>query len=174
MAVESSGTNFQQDSQMTFQEVYDFAFKGLIPIFKNLAAEIGEAQFVETIKRISSELALQGGEEGAKEAACNDLHTLTTWAREPNHFWKHVLDFEIIEDTNAAFEVRVSNCLWAKTFRENDAAEIGAALICHADYATCRGFNPNIRLERTKTLMQGDECCNHRWIFEQENEAVSL
>ena len=68
MAVESSGKNFQQDSQMTFQEVYDFAFKGLIPIFKNLAAEIGEAQFVETIKRISSELALQGGEEGAKEA----------------------------------------------------------------------------------------------------------
>ncbi|UCG88709.1 MAG: L-2-amino-thiazoline-4-carboxylic acid hydrolase [Gemmatimonadota bacterium] len=34
------------------------------------------------------------------------------------------------------------------------------------DFTMCRGFNPNIRMERTKILMQGHDCCNHRWILE--------
>ena len=40
----------------------------------------------------------------------------------------------------------VTECLWAKTFRDLVAAEIGAMLICHRDYADCRGFNPRITM----------------------------
>ena len=27
-----------------------------------------------------------------------------------------------------------------------------------------RPFNPAFKMERTKTLMEGDDCCNHRYI----------
>ena len=40
------------------------------------------------------------------------------------------------------------------------------AIICCSDYAYCRGFNPKIKLTRTKTLMQGDDCCDFRWELE--------
>lgn len=34
-------------------------------------------------------------------------------------------------------------------------------LVCAADPYIATGFNPKIGLRRTKTLMEGDECCNH-------------
>ena len=72
----------------------------------------------------------------------------------------------MIEDVDTAFEVKVTECIWAHTLRSNDAADIGYAMICHPDFSICRGFNPKIRMERTKTLMEGHDCCNHRWILE--------
>ena len=76
-----------------------------------------------------------------------------------------ILTLEIAEDTSRAVEVKVAECLWAKTFRELGAAEIGHRLICHRDYGDCQGFNPKITLIRSKTLMQGDDCCNHRFVW---------
>ena len=77
-----------------------------------------------------------------------------------------ILTLEIVEDTPQAVEVKVTECLWAKTFREMGAAEIGYSLICYRDYADCQGFNPSITMIRSKTLMQGDDYCNHRFVWE--------
>ena len=55
---------------------------------------------------------------------------------------------------------------WAKTFREAGSADIGYAAVCHEDYAACQAFNPKIKMIRTKTLMQGDGCCDHRLIWQ--------
>jgi hypothetical protein len=68
-----------------------------------------------------------------------------------------------VEDQPAAFEVKVEECLWAATFRKHKAEDLGYLLICHPDFAMARGFNPKMKLHRTKTLMQGHKCCNHRW-----------
>ena len=73
------------------------------------------------------------------------------------------LGFEIVEDTETAFEVRVTECLWAKTFRDADAADLGYACICHPDYAMAKAFNPKLHMVRDKPLMQGCSHCNHRW-----------
>ena len=63
-------------------------------------------------------------------------------------------------------EVRVTRCLWAQTFREAGAADIGYAMVCHPDFLAGPAFNPKIRMTRTKTLMLGDDLCNHRWVVE--------
>ena len=72
---------------------------------------------------------------------------------------------EIVEDTETAFELKVSECLPAAVFRDADAAEIGYASVCWGDYAWAQGFNPKIKLVRDKTLMEGDKYCNHRYIW---------
>jgi len=36
---------FLQDSNMTFEQVFDFAFKSLIPILQGLAKELGRTLF---------------------------------------------------------------------------------------------------------------------------------
>jgi hypothetical protein len=74
------------------------------------------------------------------------------------------LTFDIVQDSDKVFEMRVSECLWAKTFKEANAADIGFKLICSEDYVTAEAFNPNIKLIRDKTLMQGHDCCNHRYV----------
>jgi hypothetical protein len=79
---------------------------------------------------------------------------------------QHALEAEIVEQTPDAFEYRVTKCLWSKAFRESAAADIGYAIICHPDYAVARSLNPKLKLIRTKTLMQGDDCCVLRYVME--------
>lgn len=157
----------KQDSGMTLEEVYNFAYReGFIPLAKRLAAKMGEEQFMELL----GEAAMEGGREaGAAYAAAapnNDLSTFAQSMRTPAPFIDRALTFEIVEDSSNAFEVKIAECLWARTFREADAADIGYACICHPDYAMAEGFNPSMRMVRTKTLMQGHDCCNHRWVVE--------
>jgi L-2-amino-thiazoline-4-carboxylic acid hydrolase len=158
---------FLESSNMTFQEVFDFAFKTFIPDLRSLAEELGEAQVLAALKKVAFESALKAGQADARQLPSNDFAAFNAWAREPNHFWKHVLTFEIVEDSPQAFEVKVTECLWAKTFQEIGAADIGHLLICHPDYAYCQGFNPKITMRRSRTLMQGDNYCNHRWVWEE-------
>ena len=156
---------FLESSDMTFQEVFDFAFKKLIPVLQGLAKEPGEDRFLEALKKVSFECALKTGQDKARQLPSNDFAAFIDPGSEPSHFGKHVLTRETVEDTPQAFELKVTECLWAKTFREMGAADIGYLLLCHTDYADCQGFNPKITLTRSKTLMQGDDCCNHRFVW---------
>lgn len=158
---------FSADSGMTFQEVYDFAIKETIPVIQSVAKELGEAHFLEVFKKASIESGLEAGKAEARSLPCNDLASFTADLKNPNHFWQHVLSYDIIEDKPQAFEIKVTECLWAKTFREIGAENLGYLLICHPDYAVCQGFNPKIHMTRSKTLMQGDAYCDHRWIWEE-------
>lgn len=151
---------------MSFEEVYGFAYTNFISLIRNLAGELDREDFVELLQRASSDAAAAEERKLAESLPSNDFEAWTDTLREPDRFWRHVLTTQVVEDTEKAFEVKITECLWAKTFREADAADIGYAVICHPDYAYCQAFNPKIRMIRTKTLMQGDEYCNHRWVWE--------
>ena len=52
---------FMEGSNMTFQQVFSFAFKKLIPVLQGLAKELGEDRFLEALKKVASESALKAG-----------------------------------------------------------------------------------------------------------------
>lgn len=158
---------FLQDSRMSFQEVYNFAFRYQARMYRALAKEFGEERFMEVLRRLASEDGLRAGQEDGRRAPCNDFAAYVAEMKGRSYFSNHVLTFEIVEETPTTFEIEVTECLWAKPFREIGAADIGHALICHPDYALCQGFNPRITMQRTRTLMQGDDCCDHRWVWEK-------
>lgn len=60
-----------------------------------------------------------------------------------------------------------TKCIWAEIFRELGAEDIGF-WICEADEPAVKAFNPDIKFKRTKTLMQGDDCCNHEFYIEKQ------
>jgi hypothetical protein len=162
----SDSHKFKQDSGMSFEEVYRFAYTHFISLIRSLAGKLDREDFVELLQRASSDAVVADARRLAESLPSNDFEAWTGTMREPNRFWTHVLTTKVVEDTKKAFEVSITECLWAKTFREADAADLGYAMICHPDYAYCQAFNPKIRMIRTKTLMQGDECCNHRWVMD--------
>jgi len=102
----------------------------------------------------------------AKKLPKRDLETWTADFRKPNSFWQHVLTFQFVEDTPLAVEFKITECLWAKTFREAEAADIGYAAICYGDVASAQAYNPKMKFTRTQTLMQGHTFCNHRYVLE--------
>ncbi|MEO0547843.1 MAG: L-2-amino-thiazoline-4-carboxylic acid hydrolase [Pseudomonadota bacterium] len=45
-------------------------------------------------------------------------------------------------------------------------AEVGHILSCRRDGTFCTGYNPNIKLDRTQTIMQGASYCDFRYRWE--------
>jgi hypothetical protein len=72
-------------------------------------------------------------------------------------------EFTVEERSSKVLRLRVRKCLFADEMRRLGAADIGDAFYCSYDHGFCRGLNPAIRFTRTKTLMNGDECCDHTY-----------
>ena len=157
---------FLEDSGMSFQQVFDFTFKEFyIPTMQNLANEIGKDEFIEKLKRASSEMRKQQGQNLAKSLQKNDLASFTAFIKEYD-LYKHVLTYEIVEETDKAFGMKNTECLFAKTFREADASDIGYAAICYGEYAWTSAFNPKMKMIHSKTMMQGNDYCHARYVLE--------
>lgn len=73
------------------------------------------------------------------------------------------LDYTIEEQTPEHMCMKVTRCMWADEMRKLDAGDIGYVFSCCWDYGFCQGLNPAIQFTRTKTLMQGDDCCDHTY-----------
>jgi hypothetical protein len=155
-----SDDGFTAASGMSFEEVFQFAYaRSFIPTMKNLAERVG----MDVIQDTACETA---GQVIEGIAASLPDRSLSAWARmikEPDEIMRHALSFDIVEDGETAFEVRITECLWASTFRAADAADLGYSWVCHPDFAMAPAFNPDMRLRRDRTLMQGAAHCNHRW-----------
>ena len=151
---------FTAASGMSFEEVFHFAYaRSFIPTMKNLAERVG----MEVIQQTACETAAQVVEGFAASLPDRSLSAWAASMKQPDDVMRHALSFDIVEDGETAFEVRVTECLWASTFRAADAADLGYSWVCHPDFAMARAFNPEMRLRRDHTLMQGASHCNHRW-----------
>jgi len=77
------------------------------------------------------------------------------------------IEFEI-ENQGDAVQMHVTKCPFADRAIECGAPEWGYRLYCMTDYASVAGFSPNIEFTRTKTLMEGHDCCNHAYRLKKE------
>lgn len=158
---------FLVDSGMSFQEVFAYAYGGFAGLMKYIGNEIGEDKLIEMIKRNTDEGFEQIAQKLSKKRQPIDFATYRARRRRTgDRFGDHTVTFTVVEDSDKAWETKITECLWAKTFRDLDAADIGYAYVCYGDFAMARVNNPKIRLMLTKTLMQGHDCCNHRYVWE--------
>lgn len=157
---------FESDSGMTMQQVFNFAFRGnYIPVMKNLMKQIGKENFLEMLKK-SSEMQYESDEDAYFKNKERTLKTWSDFSKKLMKDWDNRLTGEILTDTENVLEIKYTECLYAKTFREADAGDIGYAALCYGDYPWTKQFNPKLKLIREKTLMQGDDCCHFKWIME--------
>ncbi len=142
--------NFQKDSGMSYEQVFNFAYRDfLIPQLIATANQTGREKFVKMLKTATEKVYSR------PETMKNINSNL------PEQFWSNVLKQEILESPPDSNVFKVTECLWAKTFREAGAADIGYAMFCYGDYAN--GRLNNLKLERETTLMEGHDCCYFKW-----------
>ena len=117
-----------------------------IPLLQRMAAEMGKERFIDMLKSLSTDIGMVTETQEFWSGLLDSI------------FWTHVITREIIEESDTVLKYNVTECLWAKTFREAEAGDIGFALFCYPDFARARVAHRT--LTRTKTLMQGDEHCD--------------
>ncbi len=157
---------FLEDAGLTLADAFRFTYLWPIVIFRGLESEIGPDKFHEMLKGVIDESTKREMAQLAEKSGSNDMAAFTKGFRAPDSIFNRALTLEVVEDTPKAFEIKVKECLWAKTFREAKAGDLGYILTCYGDIASAPAFNPKMRMIRTKTLMQGDDACNHRFVIE--------
>ena len=160
---------FKMPADITWEQVYTLALRMSIPTLQELLNAIGKEKFLSMLKTASSD-AMAGTIKSILDRFPNrDLSTFANlMINNPN--FKNTLSFSVVRNTAEVFELKVTECIWARVARSinvPDAAEIGYSAICYPDYITASTFNPKIQMVRDKTLMQGYEICNHRYILQK-------
>jgi hypothetical protein len=133
---------------------------------KFLSEELGKERLIVLLKKHAEAEGTEMGKRFAKQLGGDDFAALKKMFHPDSPNFKNALTMTITEDTANIHEIKVTECIFASTFLEADAGDLGFAAICYADYNMATGYNPKVKMVRDKTLMQGHACCNHRYIFE--------
>lgn len=133
----------------------------IAPLFRAFAAEVGEPRAREILAGVIAGLARQAGCLAAAAAGGNDLSHLKHVAEK----WTEggALELTVLRDDPGAFEFDVTRCRFAEMYRRLGLADLGPILSCGRDGAMVEGFNPEITLTRTQTIMEGATRCDFRF-----------
>lgn len=129
-------------------------------IFDEMKAELGEDAAQRILTNAVVRLAKSTAAEMAKTAppGLDGFRAiLPRWTAED------ALQIEIIESTPEKFHFNVTRCRYSEMYRDMGVAELGAILSCNRDGAFCEGFDPNLKMDRTQTLMGGASHCDFRY-----------
>lgn len=139
-------------------------------VHETIADRLGQDTADEIVGAAVSRSAIAQGEEFAQALGRTpDFHDFA--AILPNWTAGGALEIDRIEVTDATMAFDVTRCRYAEMYREMGLGRIGHLLSCNRDGDFCIGYNPNMKLTRTQTIMQGAPCCDFRYHMEPEHEA---
>jgi len=133
----------------------------LAPLLEALIQEFGRERVLEIARQTVIRVAREKGAQLAQSMGGNDLDSFA----DSLEAWKvdDAMHIEVLEQNEARFAFNVTRCRYAEMYRLLGIPELGALLSCNRDWALIQGFNPDVRLERTQTIMEGAPFCDFRY-----------
>jgi predicted ArsR family transcriptional regulator len=133
----------------------------LIAFIETLRQKLGEDVAAEIVDATIRRLAAEDGERWA-EAYGADIASLKRVVEE---VWAGggSLDVQMVGQSDDHLDFNVTRCAYAEFYKELGLADIGYRVHCNRDHAMVVGFNENLELSRSQTLMQGAACCDFRY-----------
>jgi len=78
------------------------------------------------------------------------------------------LEIEMVEEGEEKMAYNVTRCRYSEMYKAMGMGDIGHLLSCNRDGSFCTGYNPNIKLERSQTIMKGASHCDFRFRWEED------
>lgn len=134
----------------------------LAHVYETLRARHGEAEARAVIGTAVSAAAIAHGAEFAARldhpADLADMAAILP-------LWTHggALEIEVLAQGPEQLDFNVTRCRYAEMYRAMGLGDIGHLLSCNRDGDFCVGFNPEIALQRTQTIMAGASHCDFRY-----------
>lgn len=133
----------------------------LMPVLQALGEEFGRDRVFEVARRVIVDVAQDQGRQLAERMGGNSLTHFATALED----WKKgdAYRMDVLRQDDQRFDFNVTRCRYAEMYRALGIPEVGALLSCNRDFALIEGFNPDVELERTQTIMQGATHCDFRF-----------
>jgi len=133
----------------------------LSPVIEALGQSFGRDQVLSEVQSTIIKIAREQGADLSKLMENNTLQdfyeTLKFWTRD------NALEIEVIEESEEVLSFNVTRCRYAELYDSLGLREIGTIFSCARDFALIEGFNPDVSLTRTQTIMEGAPFCDFRY-----------
>jgi hypothetical protein len=159
---------FYNKFETTYFDLFKIRFNTLVDITNAFSKKIGKDESYEIVEKLSEEKSVESVQQIIANNPVNNFKEYKElFLQQMNSdFMKNTTTFSITEETDKKFKLKVIECLWAKAHKDMNETELGYCVYCKPDYAMARTYHPKIKLTRTKTLMQGDDHCDHTFTWE--------
>ena len=138
------------------------------PLIDALGAEFGRERVVEVVRAAIIRIAQQQGDAlGGQMGGRSVIHfadSLAAWTQD------NALEIDVLVRDDTQFDFNVTRCRYAELYRSLGLPELGAVFSCNRDAALIQGFNPEIELTRTQTIMEGAPFCDFRYRLASQPE----
>lgn len=131
------------------------------PLIRGFTAELGIERTLAIVRGVIAQLARESGAELARSLGeC----TLEAFSQSLDRWRQNgALEIDVLEQSPERLDFNVTRCRYAEMYRALGLGDLGASLSCQRDYALAEGFNPDIQLTRTQTIMEGAPFCDFRF-----------
>ena len=133
----------------------------LAPVVNALGERFGRDEVVAIVREVIGGIAREQGRvmaAGRGDASLASFaQTLGPWTKDD------ALRLRVVDESPVRFDFDVTRCRYAEMYRALGIQELGEVLSCQRDAALIEGFNPDVTLTRTQTIMQGAASCDFRY-----------
>ena len=158
----SEPTEWNQKVDMTWKEYFNPRWMvphiGIVKLARRLEKELGKEKAHQIVKEVAYDLAYEDTKKRTEGVKVNSLEDVP----------KAMNLFHDTMTRTGSGHSSEGYCLWAKTFNDLDAPDIGYLWICNAELAIQSALNPNIKLTQGETLMTGKSFCDNKVSWEED------
>lgn len=173
----TNSENENEAERLTLLQRRGIEAEVLIPFIRRLELELG-ADRAHTLARETIEaIAREQGADVAQALRREDLEGFTqvrdSWSGDTSGA-DGDLTIEPVRTDAEHLDFNVTHCRFAEMYQRLGARDLGFVLSCTRDFALSQGYSPNLKLERTQTIMQGAAYCDFRYTYVPANEEATM
>ena len=169
----STGCNpkWKEKVDVDYEQYLREIYAPSVQLAREFEKTLGKKKTHEIIKNLYERETIRWVTEARGRDHIEDFQDFLAWIKKTygSPYWSHILTYTL-EEALREYRFTCTECLNAKVFRDLNAEDLGYIMLCHTDFAATSAFHPKLRLERTKTLMQGDECCNFHCFWAEDEK----
>lgn len=133
----------------------------IAPLVEALSAEFGRERVLDIVRQTVIRIACEQGRQLAAQMGSAGLSrfgdALEAWKKDD------ALAMEVLEQSDERLSFNVIRCRYAEMYRALGIPELGALLSCNRDYSLIEGYNSDVTLTRSQTIMNGAPFCDFRY-----------
>ncbi len=143
----------------------------IVPVIRAVSKRIGKDEAFLILKEINEQEAFQRGQDMMKSEEQNGIEGLinevASW--EEGTIW----EMDVLEQSSTTYFFNVHRCPYYEKYRKLGLDELGVELSCCRDEPFARGFNPRLKLVRSKTIMEGADYCDFRYYLQPNDDKIA-
>ncbi|MFT8736210.1 MAG: L-2-amino-thiazoline-4-carboxylic acid hydrolase [Zymomonas mobilis] len=139
------------------------------PIYEAMIRHFGKEKAQAVLKEAITADAVRAGKEmAAKQEGGATLENFAAM----QYLWEQddALKVDILASDDQHLDYNVTRCRYAEMYREMGLGEIGSILSCTRDESFIQGYNSDIEMSRSQTIMKGADFCNFRYRLKEKQK----